>query len=196
MQKLQDNELVNAIVSGDEMAFKELVNTYKDMVFRFCYSVLQNNEDAEDVAQNVFIQVYHSASNFRNESKISTWLYRIAINKSINYLNKNKRFGFLQNIENSFFYKEEVQLKENDEIINESLESIKHQILYAAMEKIPPKQKAAFILNHLEGLSYNEIADILSVSHSAVESLIHRAKVNLFDKISKEYRRKKVFERF
>jgi len=192
MHSFSDIELINAIVSGDQQAFMTLVESYKNMVFRMCYGILQHKEDAEDISQEVFIQVLHSAPTFRNESKISTWLYRIAVNKSINFLNKKKKFSFLENIENTFIYNENQQLSTSENHTDEDVESIKHQILYAALEKIPPNQKAAFLLNHQEGLSYNEIAEVIGISHAAVESLIHRAKVNLYDKISKEYRRKKV----
>ena len=90
---LVDNEfeLIRAISSEDENAFKRLVETFQDYIFRLTYSFIKQTEDAEDITQEVFIEIYHSAKNFRQESKISTWIYKIAVNKSINYIKKKKR---------------------------------------------------------------------------------------------------------
>jgi len=190
-----DEELLDGILSGSFEDFSLFVNRYKDMVFRLCYSIIRKKEDAEDVAQEVFIQVFKSIEQFRKESKISTWLYRVSVNKSINYKKKNKRYNFLDLVENSFFISNnsnEIQ----DSVINEDLENIKSKILFQSLEKLPDSQKTAFLLHHQEGLSYHEISDVLGTTHSAVESLIHRAKQNLNKYIISEYKKQRIFERF
>lgn len=193
---MTEKELLEGIVRKDEAIFRHFVNQYKDLVFRVCFSVLQNKDDADDVAQEVFVKVFHSASTFRSDSKISTWLYRISLNMSLNFLNKRKRSQIIQLVENFIFKETEKNRPEVDNLEMEDYEEKKFKILYKSLNQLPTKQQSAFLLHHQEGLSYNEITEILGVSHSAVESLIHRAKTNLQKKITKELKRQNLFESY
>ncbi|MEO6302159.1 MAG: sigma-70 family RNA polymerase sigma factor, partial [Bacteroidia bacterium] len=152
------------------------------MVYNLCLKYLQNIEDAEDVTQEVFVTVHNSLHQFKGESKLSTWIYRIAVTRSLEFIrakNRKKRFAFFQNIfsnekgeirtEAIHFYHPGTQL-ENKE---------RATILFAAIDQLPENQKTAFILSKLEDLSYLEIAEVMKVSVSSVESLLFRAKQNL-----------------
>jgi len=158
-------------------------------VYNTALGILQNTADAEDLAQEVFIQCFRSVKDFKGDSKISTWLYRITVSRSLDHLRaqkRKKRFGFMQSlfssdsneplVEQASFVHPGVQL-ENKE---------RAAILFKALEKLPANQKSAFILHKTEGLSYQEVAQVLDISVSSVESLMFRAKTNL-RKYLKEY---------
>jgi len=162
--------------------FGELYEKHNNMVYNLCLKYLQNIEDAEDVTQEVFISIHKSLHQFKGESKLSTWIYRIAVTKSLEFIrmkNRKKRFAFFQTIfanengeikiEASHFHHPGVAL-ENKE---------RAAIIFKAIDKLPENQKTAFILSKLEELSYAEISEIMKVSLSSVESLLFRAKQNL-----------------
>ena len=179
---LDEKQLIKLLLEGNNTAFRELVDQCKDMVYNTCLGILQHASDAEDVTQDVFVQAYESIHQFKGDSKISTWLYRISVTKSLDLLRKKKRkkrFGYVQSlfgmndeeigITESNFYHPGVEL-ENKERAAE---------FFKAIEKLPENQRIAFVLHKVEGLSYLEVAEIMSSSLSSVESLMHRAKSNL-----------------
>ena len=102
---MSEQELVDGILNNQEAAFRTLVQNYQKHVITTCYGFLGNYHDAQDVAQDVFIEVYESIGSFRREAKLSTWIYRIAVNKSINYKKQLNRKQWVKSIE-SFFGKE------------------------------------------------------------------------------------------
>lgn len=191
---MSEAELIQKLAEKSESAFKELVNTYQKLVVNTCYSVVQNQHDAEDVAQEVFIEVFRSVQNFRADAKISTWLYRISINRSLNFIRDNKKFKWLQsfgdavqnrlgeltNIRTSHTDQPEYSLENNQRIA----------LLHEAINQLPENQKVAFTLSKYEDLSYQEIAEVMELSISSVESLLHRAKKNLQKKLYKCYQKK------
>lgn len=163
----------------ENINLEEIIRQNKNLVFNTAISFLQNREDAEDITQEVFIEVYHSISRFRKESKISTWLYRITINKCIDHQRKQnagKRFGFLS----SLFKDDSGELKhdkghfDHPGILMERKEQARY--LFKALDKLPENQKTAFILFCIEDLSQKEIAEIMKISPKAVESLVARAR--------------------
>lgn len=186
---LNDLELVERLKKGDEAAFKMIVDTWQDMVYNTSLGIVQSNEDAEDVAQEVFVQVYESIGQFKGDSKFSTWLYRIAVTKSLDHLRKKKRkkrFAFVQ----SLFGMNEEEVRHEPEFNHPgvSLENKeKAAVLFRAIDKLPDNQKAAFTLHKLEGLSYQEVAEIMETTVSSVESLMHRAKTNLKKNLTDYY---------
>jgi RNA polymerase sigma-70 factor (ECF subfamily) len=178
---LTEQELIQRLKNGEEAAFKWLVEANQDRVYNTALGIVQNAEDAEDVAQDVFIQAFRSIESFKGESKISTWLYRIATTRSLDLLRarkSKKRFGFLQRLFND---KEELQFDPPDfnhpGVVLERKENAAK--LFKAIARLPENQKAAFTLHKLEGLSYQEISEVLQTTIPAVESLMHRAKQNL-----------------
>ena len=178
---MNEAELIQGLRNGDEIAFKFLVNNYQDRVFNTAISIVQNAEDAEDVAQEVFIQVFRSIHSFKAESKLSTWIYRITTTRALDLLRSRKskkRFGLLQRL-----------FGENNETLFE-LPDFNHPgvamdrkensaLLFKAISQLPENQKIAFTLHKLEDLSYQEISEIMRTSVAAVESMMHRAKQNL-----------------
>ena len=180
---MTESELVEGVLLKRETAYKELVQKYQKQVINTCFHFLGNYEDAQDIAQDVFIEVYESIEKFRKESKLSTWIYRIAVNKSLNYLKVINRRKWVKSIE-SFFGKEtnetqNVSAYQSDMPNNNLISDERRQILQNALNKLPENQKIAFTLNKYDELSYQQIAEIMQTSLSAVESLIHRAKTNL-----------------
>jgi RNA polymerase sigma-70 factor (ECF subfamily) len=187
---MNDKELVKRICEGDENSFRLLVEKYQDIVFRTCHGFLKNVEDSEDLTQEVFIKVFHKIQDFRGESEFSTWLYRIAVNMSINVLRQNKRRQLFEDIENIIFTSgKNHQNALTDASVDEQFEKKqKEDAINAAIDGLPSKQKTAFVLHKYDDLSQIEIAGIMKTSVSAVESLIHRAKQNLQQKLISIYR--------
>lgn len=178
---VSEDILVERLKQGDQTAFKYIVDTYQNMVYNTCLSIVKSEEDAEDLAQEVFVQVYQSVHSFKGESKFSTWLYRIATTKSLDHERKKKRkkrFGFVKSI-----FGEDAQVEINPPDFNHPGVVLDKKeraaILFKAVDKLPDNQRVAFVLSKVEGRSYQEISEIMGTTISAIESLLHRAKNNL-----------------
>jgi RNA polymerase sigma factor (sigma-70 family) len=186
---LNELELIQQLRAGDEQAFKSLVTNYQDLVYNTALGVVQNSEDAEDVAQEVFIQVYRSIDQFKGDARLSTWIYRITTTKALDHLRsrkRKKRFAFITSL-----------FGPNDELVHEPVDfqhpgvalDRKEQaaLLFQMIAQLPENQKVAFTLHKTEELSYQEIADVMQISVSAVESLLFRARQNLRKLLEKYY---------
>jgi len=186
---LNELELIQQLRAGDEGAFKSLVANYQDLVYNTALGIVQNSEDAEDVAQEVFIQVYRSIDQFKGDARLSTWIYRITTTKALDHIRsrkRKKRFAFITSL-----------FGPNDELVHEPVDfqhpgvtlDRKEQaaLLFRMIEQLPENQKVAFTLHKTEELSYQEIADIMQLSVSAVESLLFRARQNLRKLLEKYY---------
>lgn len=185
-----DRILIDKILEGDQFAFKELVEKYQTMVINTCIGFLHDKQDAEDISQEVFIDVFASLRKFRKEAKLSTWMYRIAVNKSLNFLRSKKRRQWLQNLEDVLGMIRQDH-KQPIEMSNPAIDlEMKEEalLLNNAINSLSENQRIAFTLNKYEDLSYTEIADIMGISLSSVESLIHRAKLNLQQKLMNYYK--------
>lgn len=178
---MTDAQLVSALTNGDEDAFKHLVESFQDKIFSICLGYLKNEGDAEDATQEVFIELFRSIDNFKGDSALNTWIYRIAVNKSLEALRKRKtkrRFGFL----NSLFGKEDVVERNHAEFKHPGIQlenKERAEVLFRHIEKLPTNQKTAFQLHKLQELSYQEISEVMKTSLPSVESLMFRAKKNL-----------------
>jgi RNA polymerase sigma-70 factor (ECF subfamily) len=177
-----DREFIQQLKSGDEPAFKTLVERHKDNVVNTCFGFVNNYHDADDLAQDVFIEVFRSIGSFNEDSKLSTWIYRIAVNKSLDFIRKTKRkkrWSELFRVDSSDDKSIDnwIPHSQTPDLAMEQKERI--NILKQAIDKLPPNQKAAFTLHKYEDLSYQEIAEVLTTTLSSVESLMHRAKMNL-----------------
>lgn len=191
---MTDRELIDQILTqNSQKAFEELVNKYQPLVAKTCLGFVSSQADAEDLTQDVFIEVFESLDSFRSESKISTWLYRIAVNKSLNFIRKQKREKMFRSIESFFTTKGE--RSETLELIDKGgasadrkIEAFENkQMLKNAINSLPDNQRIAFILSKYQDLSYKEIAEVMSVSLSSVESLLFRAKANLQKKLINQF---------
>lgn len=168
--------------------FNTIYNQNKTLVYNLSLSYVQNIEDAEEITQDVFLKVYQSLENFKSHSTVSTWIYRITINKSLDYIkkkNSKKRFYvFGKKSENEYAYLSasnfnhpgiELEDKENS------------KILFEAINSLTENQKTAFILSKIEELSNPEIAVIMNTSISSIESLVFRAKKALQEKLETKF---------
>jgi RNA polymerase sigma factor (sigma-70 family) len=186
---LDEWTLIDRLKKGDQSAFKYIVDTWKDMVYNTALSIVQQPEDAEDVTQEVFVQVYQSIEGFKRESKFSTWLYRITLSKAMDHERKKKRkkrFAFVKSL-----FGEGNEMVVHPPDFNHPGVSLdnkeKAAILFKAMQALPDNQRIAFVLNKVEGLSYQEISEVMDTTVSAVESLLHRAKSNLRKELKSFY---------
>ena len=173
--------LIEQLKQGDEAAFKTIVETWQDMVYNTALGIVQNPEDAEDIAQEVFVQVYESIHSFKGEAKFSTWLYKITVTKTMDHLRRKKRkkrFAFIQSL---FGANDEIAHDPPDfhhpGVVLDKKETASE--LFKAIEQLPENQKIAFTLNKLEGLNYQEVSEIMNTTVPSIESLLHRAKNNL-----------------
>jgi RNA polymerase sigma factor (sigma-70 family) len=191
---LNQPELIEQLQQGDEQAFKKLVDEWQDMVYNTAVGIVQNEDDADDITQDVFIQVYQSVSSFKGESKFSTWLYRIVISKALDCVKKRKRkkrFAFVQSLFGSAS-EEEIHPEEFNHpgVLMENRERAAE--LFKAMEQLPDNQRIAFTLHKLEAQKHQDIAAIMNISVTAVESLIARAKGNLRKTLDAYYTKNKI----
>ncbi|MCX6198202.1 MAG: RNA polymerase sigma factor [Bacteroidetes bacterium] len=190
-QAQPDYTLLTAQISkGDEHALEKLFLSLKDSVFSVALGYVRNTEDAEEILQDVFVEVFHSIQTFKGDSSLKTWITRIAINKSLDYIKfkkRKKRFAFVTSI----FSKEtgEVRIQGSDfnhpGVVMENKE--KSQYLFEAIDKLPEKQRDAFMLLKIEQMSQREAAEVLQVTEKALEGLMQRAKENLRKLLSNIY---------
>lgn len=191
---MNEAEIIQKLQQGNEQAFRQVVEKYQKLVVNTCNGMVHNKEDAEDIAQEVFIEVVRSIHKFRADSKLSTWLYRIAVNRSLNYIRDHKKNKWFQSFDETvkqkiaLFEKTQNNPADHPEYNIENNE--RAQMLHAAIDSLPKNQKVAFTLSKYEDLSYQEISDVMNVSISSVESLLHRAKKNLQKKLYRCYQKK------
>ena len=175
--------------------FQNVFNQYHILVYNVALNYVQNIEDAEEITQDVFIQVYNSLEKFKEQSTVKTWLYRITINKSLDFIkhkNSKKRFFIFGNKSQNESEYLNISNFEHPGILLENKE--KASQLYAVINELPENQKTSFILSKIDGLSNPDIAVIMQLSISSVESLIFRAKATLKEKLAlkfEQYRKKK-----
>lgn len=176
-----DAELVAQLQAGEAVAFRTLVERYQGPVYRTVLSLLRSPEEAEDVAQEVFVEVYQTIARFRGEAALSTWLYRLATSQALKQRRKTrtkKRFAFLTTLLGAHHeVLHEVPDQQHPQALLEGQQQ--EQQLLDAIARLPDSQQVAFTLRHEQELSYEEIAAVLNTSVPAVESLLFRARQRL-----------------
>lgn len=180
---MTETEFINQLKSKNRAAYSQLLDKFQHKVYTTCLSFVPNKEDAEDIAQEVFVEVFNSISKFEGKSKLSTWIYRITTNKCLEFIRKRntkKRFAFLQSltgdgfeIDRSNYFTE----MNHPGMILENKEQ--NRTLFLAINGLPKAQRLVFTLHKIDGKSYQEISDITEKSIGSVESLMFRAKKNL-----------------
>lgn len=178
---MDDQTLIKKLNDEDAKAFEAFVLEYQGLVFNTCYSFLNHREDAEDVAQEVFIYAVKSIKTFRGDSTLSTWLYKLSMNKSLDFIRARKRqkrgSGLLRQMDNEEMSRLNVSDASHPHAKMEDEE--KRQILYAAIDRLPDRQKQAVTLSKFEGLNQEQVAEIMDTTVSSVESLLVRGKKKL-----------------
>jgi RNA polymerase sigma-70 factor (ECF subfamily) len=178
--------LIKQLNEGNAKAFEAFVLEYQGLVYNTCYSFLNHREDAEDVAQDVFIYAFKSINSFRGEASLSTWLYKLSMNKSLDFIRARKRqkrgSGLLSSMDNEEMSR--LNVSDTNQPHTQLEDGEKRQILHAAIDKLPDRQKRAIILSRFEGLSQEQVAEVMETSVSSVESLLVRGKKKLKDLLS------------
>jgi len=168
-QRINDSQLVSYFSKSEhvEAVFRELIRRYQKQVYQYVRNMLLSHDDADDVTQNVFIKIWQNLANFRGDSKLSTWIYRIASNETITFIRKRKP--------NVDF---DEAMPELADYLIEDMNLSSHDIevkLQRALCYLPYKQKLVFVLKYYEDLSYDEIAHLTQTSVGALKSSYHHA---------------------
>jgi len=183
---MTDQELITGILNNDKPVIQFLVNKYHKQVITTAFHFVHDMDDAEDLAQDVCIEILGSIGQFKRSSSLSTWIYRVTVNKSLNFVRKNRRKQLVKQFE-TFFHKTNGNAGTliSEPFTNESSydNTERKKILDNAINSLPENQKTAFILSKYEELSYKEITEIMNLSLASVESLLQRAKQNLQKKL-------------
>ncbi len=183
-------ELLLNVAQGDEPSFRQLYQLFSEKVYNTCLLYLQQEEEAEETTQDVFLQVYQAAATFKGGSTVQTWIYRIAINKcldKIRYKKRVKRFAFISSLMNkdgTAFLHEPKDLHHPGIVLENKDKAAQ---LFKALKQLPEHQYSVFVLKQMEGLPQKEIAKIMGLSEKAVESLFQRGKAKLRSILSDLY---------
>jgi len=176
--------------STSKLTFEEIYQQNADMVLNLAYRMTGREEMARDITQDVFMKIYQKSDTFREQSKVSTWIYRITMNHIINLMRREKKLKFFNTLEKSFtaepnynnaitVWEENLPQRPDKELEDHE----KEMIIRKLIEELDPRYKIPLLLYRYEEMSYREIADQLGISLSAVESQIHRAKKKLAAKL-------------
>lgn len=161
-------EEIRDFINGDDRAFAKLVNKYKERIFIVVMRIVRNRDEAKDLAQDAFIKAYRNRQSFRADSSFYTWVYRIAVNLSLNYVNRNRerQADSLDDTDASNFSIEPDLTVEQQELRN---------TIDKAIKELPARQRTVFVLRHYEEKSHAEIAELLSITEGAVKANYHQA---------------------
>jgi RNA polymerase sigma-70 factor (ECF subfamily) len=174
---MNENDIIECFKNGDSSVFTDLIRTYQDRIYNLCRYMLENPQDAEDAAQETFIKAYQNLKNYTPNASFYTWLYRIAVNTCLDHIRK---FSF-----HSLFFSGDKEAHidsfpsqaPSPESAYATAQSM--VALQSALNKLSTKLRVVIVLNELEGLAYEEIAEILDVSVGTVKSRISRAREEL-----------------
>jgi len=168
-----DSDLIKRFINGDLSGFENFVRKYQDRVYNLCRYMIRDPQDAQDAAQDVFLKAYKGIKGFNPDASLYTWLYRIAVNTCLDYKRKSRRDTPKKQPLTE-------DLPSTEPLPAELYESreIRESIQFA-LQKLPEKQRAAIVLREIEGLSYEEIAEVLHTSAGTVKSRISRAREQL-----------------
>ena len=187
---MKDKDLIQGLKRREELAFKILVEEYKDRIYNLCFGYIRNSSEAEDLTQEVFVTIYNSMDSFNEDATLTTWVYRIAINEALQMIRRQKakkRWGFMSSL---FGMEDKLGLHHQEHIhpgvVLENKE--RSQVLFKEIDQLSDRQRTAFLLNKVEGKSYVEVAEIMNMSTGAVESLLFRAKANLRKQLNRYYK--------
>ncbi len=177
---------------GRPEAFRQLVESRKNHVLNICYRIVNNHEDAEDLAQETFAEVFRSVGRFRKASHLNTWIYRIAVSKCLNFLrhkNRQKRGGPKKDSpspERRVTTDDIATAGDPHELLEQKE---RERILFRAIDRLPENQRVALMLSKYDGINNKEIAELFGINVAAVEALIHRAKVSLRRRLTDYFER-------
>ena len=175
MSQKPDDYLIDKVIKGENNAYAELVDRYKQMVYTLAYKIVKNREDAEEVAQDTFVKAYNALNDFKGDSKFSTWLYKIAYYRSLDYLNKNKRRVETTKIDIS----EEYNIASLDDALDALEAKDRTEIIKHAIQKLPGEDSVLITLYYFETLSMNEISKVMGISPNTIKVRLFRGRKRL-----------------
>jgi RNA polymerase sigma factor (sigma-70 family) len=176
---LKGQDSIEIIEKDNDLSFADIVNTRQKMVYNTALGIVQNEGDAEDITQEVFLKVFEKLDTFRREANLSTWIYRITVTTALDFekqKKRQKRGGLLKRVFGTGDADELPDFDHPGVALDKKEDAA---VLFKAVNKLPEKQKIAFLLHRTEGLTNNEVANVLNISLQAAESLQVRAKNNL-----------------
>lgn len=189
-KKIADTALVEQFKNGSMEAFEELIERYEAKVFNLAMRFTRNQEDAEEVLQDVFATIYKKIDGFQGKSAFSSWLYRIIVNAAFMKLRKRKQHNTVSiedlspAVKQVCLDKEQIYGNRSDSMsINREL----RDVIQTAIDKLPEQYRAVFVLRDVDGLSNQEVGEILQLSVPAVKSRLHRSRLMLRKKLQRYY---------
>ncbi|MCB0287872.1 MAG: RNA polymerase sigma factor [Calditrichaeota bacterium] len=171
-------ELVNKFINGDENSFNKIVNEYQKKIYWHARRMVGNHDDADELTQQVIIVLYNKLKTFRFDSSLKTWIYKITLTRSLNFINKKKVRNFFRLDE----IKNQATQKGND-IISNIEDKEKLQKLNSILDELPIKQREVFVLRKFDNLSYEEISKITGKSVGGLKANYFHASKKIFEKL-------------
>lgn len=176
--RYSDAALMERVKQGDQQAFRTIVESHQSAIFNLCMQYLNDRQDAEEIAQDVFLKLYKAADSYEPRAKLSTFLYRIAVNLSLNRIRDRRRKRLVSL--DILTRRPDISAGESPDQPDKQMEQEESAaIVRKAIDALPANQRTAVLLNRYHGMSYEEIAAVMKCSVSAVESRLFRAKQNL-----------------
>ncbi|MDF2557064.1 MAG: polymerase sigma70 factor [Bacillales bacterium] len=168
-EQLSDEQLIQKIADGENILFRELISRYQSKVYAVAFKVANHPKDAEDVAQEVFIQIFRSLSQFKGDSAFSTWIYRITMNKALDLKRKQSRSP-------SFEFDVPIEIPTHRTPETELLQKEEQELARRYLDQLAENYREVVVLYYFHQLSYTEIATRLDIAIKTVESRLYRAK--------------------
>lgn len=180
MHNFNDQKHITKIINGNTKAFEVLVNQYKNMVYSIALKMMQNKEEAEEVAQDSFIKVFKSISKFKGDAKFSTWLYRITYNTCLDRIKKNKKF------ENNYPIDSVVNIQiDDDNAFDQLVQEDQQKLINKRMSLLKKEEQLILTLYYYEELSLQEISEVLNKNYNQVRVNLHRSRKKLATLLNK-----------
>lgn len=171
---MNERELIARLQKRDEAAFEELIRQYEKKVYSLCFRMCGNSEDAEEAAQDAFLALWRGIDRFRQESSLSTWIYRLATNACIDTLRRRKKQSGSVSLDDEELFVDAVDTSPQPQETVEHRETQK--LLQEGLSALPEEYRKVLILREIEGLSYTEIAESASIELGTVKSRISRGR--------------------
>lgn len=188
-QRKEEETLIRAAQNGDKRAYEVLIRKYQRQVVNTAYLMMGSREAAEDIAQEVFIKIYHKLSQYTPETSFYAWVYRMTTNTCIDEIRKKKLYKF---ISLDFLTEDGLESispkKEQTPPVSEFQEDERNEVVRKALQLLKPEHREVLVLREYDNFGYNEIAEALGISVAAVKSRIFRARSELRDVLLKHFR--------
>ncbi|SMO77937.1 RNA polymerase sigma-70 factor, ECF subfamily [Saccharicrinis carchari] len=188
MVQQHEQDIVDRIIAGDMRAFELLVNNFKERVINICFSYTNNLTDAEDISQEVFIELFKSLKKFKGDAALSTWIFKIASNKSLDHIRKQNRIKrgaglttYMEDLKNNDW-------ADGNKAVADSklIDKQRKEWLYYGLSKLPKRQNEAFVLTQIEGMDQQAVSQIMGTSVKSIEALVARGRKKLKSVLAKQ----------